>query len=258
MVHRTDKWDCTVQIISLSAILMDPYYRTVDGLMVLIEKDWISFGHQFAKRTGQGPKMEPNKKNRSPIFLQFCECVYQILSRRPIFFEYNPKLLLTLLENVTSCLFGTFLVDCEKDRTQYDLDNQTASIWYQIKKNQKEYVNPLYEAYPGTIDFFNDDTRYPIYLWSELYFKFRPIVTMTSPSFMKDIQSLPSVRPLSASTSSYDVPKEKMKSSYKDRFMNKKKGRKRSESLSATKSEGVIMQRDRTHTVSVEVSRGST
>jgi hypothetical protein len=33
--------------------MLDSYYRTIKGFMVLIEKDWIYFGHQFAKRLGQ-------------------------------------------------------------------------------------------------------------------------------------------------------------------------------------------------------------
>ena len=52
LIHCSDGWDRTSQLSSLSQICLDPYYRTMDGFMVLVEKDWLSFGHMFKHRSG--------------------------------------------------------------------------------------------------------------------------------------------------------------------------------------------------------------
>jgi hypothetical protein len=52
LIHCSDGWDRTSQLSSLSQLCLDPYYRTVEGFIVLVEKDWLSFGHMFKHRSG--------------------------------------------------------------------------------------------------------------------------------------------------------------------------------------------------------------
>lgn len=52
LIHCSDGWDRTSQVCSLIQLCLDPYYRTIDGFVVLIEKDWLSFGHRFQERSG--------------------------------------------------------------------------------------------------------------------------------------------------------------------------------------------------------------
>ncbi len=47
LVHCSDGWDRTAQICCIAEMLLDPFYRTVTGFAVLIEKDWCAFGHKF-------------------------------------------------------------------------------------------------------------------------------------------------------------------------------------------------------------------
>jgi len=46
MVALEDGWDLTAQVASLAELMMDPYYRTIEGFCVLIEREWLSMGHR--------------------------------------------------------------------------------------------------------------------------------------------------------------------------------------------------------------------
>lgn len=50
LVHCSDGWDRTAQMCSLTQIILDPYSRTIEGFEVLIEKEWVAFGHSFESR----------------------------------------------------------------------------------------------------------------------------------------------------------------------------------------------------------------
>lgn len=52
LIHCSDGWDRTSQLSALSQIMLDPYFRTIDGFIALTEKDWLSFGHMFRLRAG--------------------------------------------------------------------------------------------------------------------------------------------------------------------------------------------------------------
>ncbi|KAI7331056.1 protein phosphatase [Hortaea werneckii] len=52
LVHCSDGWDRTAQVSALAQIMLDPHYRTLDGFVTLIQKDFLSFGHKFRDRNG--------------------------------------------------------------------------------------------------------------------------------------------------------------------------------------------------------------
>ncbi len=108
LVHCSDGWDRTSQILSLAQIMLDPYFRTIEGFEVLVMKDWVYFGHQFNLRSGHGNRNEKDDQ-RSPVFLQFLDCVHQLIHQYPFAFEFNDKFLFDIAHHIYSCQFGTFL-----------------------------------------------------------------------------------------------------------------------------------------------------
>eukprot|EP01036_Dinobryon_divergens_P030928 gene30928-40253_t len=113
LVHCSDGWDRTAQLTALAQLMLDPYYRTVEGFICLINKEWCSFGHKFEDRMGR-----TSHKETSPIFLQFLDCVYQLLGQYPNQFEFTSHLLLLLAQALYSGYFVSFRGNCEKERIQ--------------------------------------------------------------------------------------------------------------------------------------------
>ncbi|KAL3312544.1 Myotubularin- protein 6 [Cichlidogyrus casuarinus] len=116
LVHCSDGWDRTSQIVSLAQVILDPFYRTFEGFQALIEKDWILFGHKFIERCGLLTSGDP--KETSPIFMQFLECIHHLISVFPTKFQFDETLLLFLHDHVYSSNYGTFVSFNEMSRLE--------------------------------------------------------------------------------------------------------------------------------------------
>lgn len=145
LVHCSDGWDRTAQLTALSMLMLDPYYRTIKGFEVLIEKEWLSFGHKFQQRIGHGDDHHSDA-DRSPVFLQFVDCVWQITQQFPNAFEFNEHFLITILDHLYSNRFGTFLGNSERERVQEGVKEHTISLWSYTNNQLDLYYNPLYWA----------------------------------------------------------------------------------------------------------------
>ncbi|XP_073517117.1 phosphatidylinositol-3-phosphate phosphatase MTMR7-like [Phyllobates terribilis] len=143
LVHCSDGWDRTAQVCSVSSLLLDPYYRTIRGFMVLIEKDWISFGHKFNHRYGN---LDGDPKEVSPVIDQFLECVWQLMEQFPCAFKFNERFLVHIQHHIYSCQYGNFLCNCEKERKELIIQERTYSLWSYLWKQRLDYMNPLYRA----------------------------------------------------------------------------------------------------------------
>jgi len=82
LVHCSDGWDRTSQLSALAQLMLDPFYRTLEGFAILVEKDWCSFGHMFQKRCAH-----PTSDDTSPIFQQFLDAVSNI--KNDIIFDFT-------------------------------------------------------------------------------------------------------------------------------------------------------------------------
>ncbi|PIA54808.1 hypothetical protein AQUCO_00901002v1 [Aquilegia coerulea] len=166
LVHCSDGWDRTAQLVSLASLLLDPYYRTFAGFQALVEKDWLAFGHPFSDRMGTpailGDEAVPSELSRqastgnipaspmrnssgssftsqsnssshaqtsSPIFLQWVDCISQLLRIYPFAFEFSAGFLVDFLDCILSCRFGNFLCNSEKERQQFGVPDACGCLW---------------------------------------------------------------------------------------------------------------------------------
>uniref|UniRef100_A0A8C7ZFM4 phosphatidylinositol-3,5-bisphosphate 3-phosphatase n=1 Tax=Oryzias sinensis TaxID=183150 RepID=A0A8C7ZFM4_9TELE len=172
VVHCSDGWDRTTQLTSLAMLMLDGYYRTIRGFEILIEKEWLSFGHRFQQRIGHGDKNYTDAE-RSPVFVQFVDCVWQLTRQFPSAFEFNEYFLITILEHLFSCLFGTFLCNCEQQRLKEEVPKKTVSLWSYINSQLEEFTNPFYVNYSNHV-LFPVVSLHHLELWVSYYIRWNP------------------------------------------------------------------------------------
>lgn len=180
LVHCSDGWDRTAQLTSLAMLMLDPYYRTLRGFQVLVEKEWLSFGHKFAQRIGHGDDKHSDA-DRSPVFLQFIDCTWQIMNQFKNAFEFNEHFLITILDHLYSCLFGTFLYNSEQQRVKENVRERTQSLWSLVNSELEEYTNPLYASYPQQHVLFPVASLRRIQLWKGYYCRWNPRMRLQEP-----------------------------------------------------------------------------
>ncbi|KAE9551168.1 hypothetical protein FO519_005613 [Halicephalobus sp. NKZ332] len=179
LVHCSDGWDRTAQIVALCKVMSDPYYRTFEGFKYIVQRDWVGFGHKFADRNGV---LNEDPNERSPIFLQWLDCVHQLWHQNPREFQFNQRYLMKLAQHSYSGLFGTFLFNSVADasaysvqtgRDNYDADSvsidavELFTVWDYLNEENKQFVNVSHNPKRSVlkckagIPFFR--------LWSEVY-----------------------------------------------------------------------------------------
>ncbi|XP_055628584.1 myotubularin-related protein 10 isoform X2 [Toxorhynchites rutilus septentrionalis] len=138
---------CSV-ISSLVQILLDDSFRTINGFQTIIQKEWISLGHPFSDRLGH--VYHPNSNERSPLFLLFLDCVWQLLHQFPEEFEFSETFLTSLWDSVFLPIFDTFQFNSETERQMAQLNDRIIlrPVWdwgeQFSDKDISLFTNPLY------------------------------------------------------------------------------------------------------------------
>lgn len=176
LIQSDEGRERAILISSLTQIMLDGYFRTIKGFVVLIEKEWIQLGYPFSKRNVdnwiEGPKDIYVSTDFNPLFILFLDCVHQLVMQFPAFFEFKLLLLEEIAFHSYSCRFFNFLKDCEKERSNEGL-LQYESLWDTIAITRINYLNPLYS--PECISSQLISANYGIFkliLWESHYFKY--------------------------------------------------------------------------------------
>ena len=180
-------------------------------LIILLSR--ISFGHPFHLRCAHGQDKSTKQDDQiAPIFLQFLDCVWQILHQNPHYFEFNARYLLVIADHIYSCRFGTFIFNCDNDRQIHNIRERCVDIWTYLHYNRQYLINPLYMN-PNDEDTPTTHVLLPtlsqlmrnVTLWTDYYYRWATIPTMISApepitKYLHDNGSqLPSISSLSSS-----------------------------------------------------------
>ncbi|MEJ1280098.1 hypothetical protein NN561_011038 [Cricetulus griseus] len=105
LVHCSDGWDRTAQLTSLAMLMLDSFYRSIEGFEILVQKEWISFGHKFASKLTERTVsvwslINSNKdKFKNPFYTkEINRVLYPVASMRHLelwvnyYIRWNPRI----------------------------------------------------------------------------------------------------------------------------------------------------------------------
>jgi len=154
VLQENESRDLSAVISSLAQLMMDPYFRTINGFQSLIQKEWVTLGHPFTKRFGRISEYEDKQ---APLFQLFLDCVWQMQHQFPASFEFSETYLSSLWDSLHNTVFDTFTFDsqCIRQASAGNVDKHpdhpalmSRSVWdWQTQFHDIDvglFLNPLF------------------------------------------------------------------------------------------------------------------
>ena len=149
VVHGRYGTDETLAVLVLAQLLLDNRYRTLSGFQILIEKELVKGGYPFATRSaGFSPTGKIGKEDVLPTMALLIDCIWQLMQQFPYAFEFNERMLLTLFDHAMGSEYGTFLLNCERERDAAGLADKAPSLWDFMAQpaERSRLLNAVYDA----------------------------------------------------------------------------------------------------------------
>ncbi|CAL8327345.1 unnamed protein product [Boreogadus saida] len=91
----------------------------------------------------------------------------------PAAFEFNELFLVSVLDHLYICLFGTFLCSSEREKGAQELQSKTKSLWSYINSQPEEFTNPFFVDQEHHVLYPLASSRH-LELWTGYYARWNP------------------------------------------------------------------------------------
>ncbi|CAL8298654.1 unnamed protein product [Boreogadus saida] len=98
----------------------------------------------------------------------------------PAAFEFNELFLVSVLDHLYICLFGTFLCSSEREKGAQELQSKTKSLWSYINSQPEEFTNPFFVDQEQHILYPLASSRH-LELWTGYYSRWNPRIRAQMP-----------------------------------------------------------------------------
>lgn len=123
----------------------------------------------MARTFGLSATKAMDRTKISPVFLQWADCVYQLMRQNKNRFEFKTTMLVEIIDASINCKFGTFLLNEERTRVESKLHLRTESFWDYLLLKKEDYVNLHYQKTTKVLE-INSDPRI-IHVFKPFYFR---------------------------------------------------------------------------------------